>query len=161
VPNAAKLRAPTGRARTRLTLPGYGGYGTLPPCNIWKVPAVTKQLITVVDDDPGMLEAIERLLVAHGFDVEVFTSGGALQARRRLEDARCLILDVNIPGGPGIELRRRLANAGVSIPVIYITANDSESVRKDVLNSGCVAYLLKPFKAASLIEAIEQTQDAQ
>lgn len=122
---------------------------------------MTKRLIIVVDDNPGMLEAIERLLVANGFDVGVFTSRDALQARHRLEDARCLILDVNIPGGPGIELRRRLANAWVSIPVIYITANDSESAREDALNSGCVAYPLKPFKAAPLIEAIEQTQDTE
>ena len=104
-----------------------------------------------------MLEAIERLLGAHGFDVEVFASGDALRARGRLEDARCLILDVNIPGGSGIELRRRLASAGMSVPVIYITGNDSEIVRKDALASGCVAYLRKPFKAASLIEAIEKT----
>jgi FixJ family two-component response regulator len=73
-------------------------------------------MIIVVDDDPGILEAIERLLVAHGFDVEAFASGDALQARGRLEDARCLILDVNIPGGSGIELHRRLANAGKSVP---------------------------------------------
>jgi FixJ family two-component response regulator len=114
-------------------------------------------MIIVVDDDPGMLEAIERVLVAHGFDVEVFASGDALRARRGLEDARCLILDVNIPGGSGIELRRHLASAGMSVPVIYITGNDSDIVRKDALDSGCVAYLFKPFKAASLIEAIEKT----
>lgn len=122
---------------------------------------MTKQLIIVVDDDPGMLEAIERLLAAYGFGIEVFASGDALQARRKLEDARCLILDVNIPGGSGIELRRRLASAGISVPVIYITGNDSEVVRKDALDSGCVAYLLKPFKAASLIEAIRKTQDTE
>jgi len=118
---------------------------------------VTKQLIIVVDDDLGMQEAIERLLVAHGFNVEVFASGPALQARGRLEDARCLILDVTSPGGTGIELRRRLASAGMSVPVIYITGNDSEIVRKAALDSGCVAYLPKPFSAASLIEAIEKT----
>ena len=118
---------------------------------------MAKQLIIVVDHDPGMLEAIERLLVAHGFDVEVFTTGPALQARGKLQDARCLILDVNIPGGSGVELRRRLASAGMSVPVIFITGNDSEIVRKDALDSGCVAYLRKPFRAASLIEAIEKT----
>ena len=118
---------------------------------------MTKQLILVVDDDPGMREAIERLLVAHGFDVEVFASGDALQARCPLEDVQCLILDVNLPGDTGIELRRRLARSGLSVPVIYITGNDSEIVRKHALDSGCVAYLLKPFKAASLLEAIEKT----
>jgi FixJ family two-component response regulator len=102
-------------------------------------------------------QPVQPLKKAHGFDVEVFASGDALQARRGLEDARCLILDVNIPGGSGIELRRRLASAGMSAPVIYITGNHSESVRKDALDSGCVAYLLKPFKASSLIEAIEKT----
>jgi FixJ family two-component response regulator len=89
---------------------------------------VTKQVIIVVDDDLGMQEAIERLLVAHGFNVEVFASGPALQARGRLEDARCLILDVNIPGGTGIELRRRLASAGMSVPLytsLAMTASSS------------------------------------
>ena len=122
-----------------------------------KALAVTKQLIIVVDDDPGMLEAIKLLLGAHEFDVEGFASGDALRARGRLADARCLVLDVNIPGCSGIELRRRLASAGTSVPVIYITGNDSEIVRKDALDSGCVAYLRKPFRAASLIEAIEKT----
>jgi FixJ family two-component response regulator len=64
------------------------------------------------------------------------------------------ILDINLNGGSGIELRHRLKAAGISVPVIYIIGNDSPAVRMAALQSGCLAYLTKPFSAQSLTEPL-------
>jgi FixJ family two-component response regulator len=101
-----------------------------------------------------MLKGIERLLRAHGFDAELFYSVEDFQERANLREAICLVLDINLNGRSGIELRREIAIAGVSIPVIFITANDSDTTRKAAIEAGCVAYLAKPFPAKSLVEAI-------
>jgi FixJ family two-component response regulator len=72
------------------------------------------------------------------------------------EKALCVILDINLNDGSGIELRHRLKAAGVSVPVIYMTGNDSPAVRTAALQSGCIAYLTKPFSAKSLIEPLKR-----
>ena len=68
-----------------------------------------------------------------------------------------LVLDINLNKESGIELRHRLKAAGISLPVIYITANDNPAVRMAALESGCIAYLTKPFPAKSLIEPIAES----
>jgi DNA-binding response OmpR family regulator len=65
-------------------------------------------------------------------------------------------LDINLNDGSGIELRHRLNAAGISVPVIYMTANDNPAVRAAALQSGCLAYLTKPFSAISLIEPLKR-----
>lgn len=70
--------------------------------------------------------------------------------------ALCLILDINLSDGSGIELRHRLADQGVEIPVIYITGNDNPATRMAATASGCLAYLTKPFTANLLIQPIGQ-----
>jgi len=67
-----------------------------------------------------------------------------------------VVLDINLNNESGIELRHRLKAAGISLPVIYITANDSPAIRTAAVESGCIAYLTKPFQAKSLIEPIEK-----
>ena len=67
-----------------------------------------------------------------------------------------MVLDINLNNESGIELRHRLRAAGISLPVIYITANDSPAVRMAAIESGCIAYLIKPFGAKSLIEPIKK-----
>jgi FixJ family two-component response regulator len=74
--------------------------------------------------------------------------------------AICLVLDINLGDGSGIELRHRLSEAGVSVPVIYVTGNDSDATRMAAMASGCVAYLTKPFPAQSLIEPIKRAAAA-
>src|SRR5258705_9506803 len=71
------------------------------------------------------------------------------------EKAVCVILDINLNDGSGIELRHGLKAAGVSAPVIYITGNEDPAVRRAALDSGCVAFLKKPFSAQSLIEPLK------
>ena len=85
--------------------------------------------VFVVDDDPSMRTGIKRLLRVHGFHSTLFESASALLACGDFDKAFCFILDINLNGESGIELCGRLADRGVSLPVIYITGNDSEANR--------------------------------
>jgi FixJ family two-component response regulator len=115
----------------------------------------TRKLVLVVDDDQSILGAVERLLRVHGFDAEVFNTVESFLARPNLCGAACLVLDIHLNGMSGIELRRQLTVSGVDLPVIFITANDSEATRKTAMQAGCVAYLPKPFPTKLLMDAIE------
>ena len=116
----------------------------------------TRNIVLVVDDDLGMLKGLRRLLRHHGYDSVVFSSAEEFQNHDDFESACCLVLDINLNNESGIELRYRLRAAGISLPVIYITANDSPAVRIAAVESGCIAYLTKPFRAKSLIEPIDR-----
>jgi FixJ family two-component response regulator len=115
-----------------------------------------RRVVFVVDDDPGTLKGVRRLLREYGYDCMLFPSAEALQNHHDFEEALCIILDINLNDESGIELRYRLKAAGIPVPVIYITGNDSTTVRNAALESGCLAYLTKPFSAKSLIEPIER-----
>jgi FixJ family two-component response regulator len=117
---------------------------------------VANKAVFVVDDDPGTLRGVKRLLRQHGYDSVLFESAEAFENHNDVEQALCVILDINLNNESGIEVRRRLKAAGISVPVIYITANDNHTVRTAALESGCIAYLTKPFSAKSLIERLEQ-----
>ena len=115
-----------------------------------------QNIVLVVDDDPGMLRGVKRLLREHGYDGVLFPSAEAFQTHDNFEEVVCIILDINLNGESGIELRHRLKGAGNAVPVIYMTGNDNPAVRKAALESGCIAYLKKPFSAKSLIEPVEK-----
>jgi FixJ family two-component response regulator len=115
----------------------------------------TRPLVIVVDDDPSILRAVERVLQVHGYDTEVFDDVEGFLKRAHLAAATCLVLDVHLQHTSGIELRRQLTHSGHSVPVIFITAVESEARRKSALEAGCVAYLHKPFPSSLLIEAVE------
>ena len=119
-----------------------------------------RNLVFVVDDDPGTLKGVKRLLREHGYDSVLFPSAEAFENCDDFDAACCLILDINLNKDSGIELRHRLKAAGSSLPVIYITANDNPAVRMAALASGCIAYLTKPFSARSLLEPIEKVSAA-
>ncbi len=113
-----------------------------------------RNLVFVVDDDPGTLKGVKRLLREHGYDSVLFPSAEALQNHDDFDAACCVILDINLNKESGIDLRHRLKAAGISLPVIYMTGNDNPVVRAAALASGCIAYLTKPFAAKSLLEPI-------
>lgn len=112
--------------------------------------------IFVVEDDPSIRLSFERLLVQHGFATEMFDSVEDFQERADLARPQCLVLDIMLKNRSGIDLRRELTRAGVSIPVIFVTATDSDRIRQAAIDSGCVACLTKPFPAKSLIGAINK-----
>lgn len=111
--------------------------------------------ILIVDDNPSMLKGMKRLLREHGFNVTVFNSGAAL-CHADFDGAFCVILDIDLNNESGIDLRHQLADSGVELPVIFITGSDSDAKRSAAIESGCVAYLTKPFSARSLIEPVEK-----
>jgi len=115
-----------------------------------------RNLVLVVDDDHGILRSIKRLLRQHGYDTLLFPSADAFKNHKDFENVVCIILDINLNGGSGLTLRHRLKAAGISVPVIYITANDTTAVRVAALQSGCLAYLTKPFSSKSLIEPLKR-----
>jgi FixJ family two-component response regulator len=115
-----------------------------------------RKAVFVVDDDPSMLKGVSRLLRQYGFETVSFDTAKALRDHGDFGQAFCIVLDVNLSDGSGIELRHQLAKSGIALPVIYITGNDSHATRMAAMASGCVAYLTKPFTAQSLIEPIER-----
>jgi ActR/RegA family two-component response regulator len=116
----------------------------------------TRKPIIVVDDDTSMLRAIERALKIHGFDCVTFDNVDDFRTNANLDEAACVVLDINLAGASGIELRKELARAGRSVPVVFITGADSVGARSAALKAGCVGYLTKPFASALLMEAIEK-----
>ena len=112
--------------------------------------------VAVVDDDPGMLKGVERLLNAHGFGTAVFTSAEDFLDRGHQCKLNCLVLDVNLGGMSGIELRRELQASGSPLPVVFLTGVDDPATRTAAARAGCVAFLCKPFAGNLLIEAIEK-----
>jgi FixJ family two-component response regulator len=115
-----------------------------------------RNLVLVVDDDLGMLRAVKRLLRQHAYEPIVFSSAQAFKSHTDFERAACVILDINLNDGSGIELRHRLKADGVTVPVIYITGNEDPAVREAALKSGCVALFTKPFPAHELIEPLHR-----
>jgi len=115
-----------------------------------------RKLVLVVDDDPSMLKCVQRLLRHHAYEPLLFSSAQAFRSHVDFDRAACIILDINLPDGSGVELRHRLKADGVSVPVIYMTGNDYPAVRDAALASGCIAFLTKPFSAQSLLESLNE-----
>ena len=110
--------------------------------------------IAVIDDNPSLLKGLDRLLSAHGFRVQKFSSAESFLERFAECEADCLLLDIHLGGISGIDLQRRLTSSGTDLPVIFMTAIDNEATRQEAFDAGCVAYLRKPFLANLLIDAI-------
>ena len=115
-----------------------------------------KNIVIVVDDDPGMLKGVQRLLRQHAYEPIPFSSAQAFKSHTDFETAVCVILDINLSDGSGIDLRHHLKAVGLSVPVIYITGNDSQAVRAAAVASGCIAFLTKPFSVQELIEPLKK-----
>jgi FixJ family two-component response regulator len=113
-------------------------------------------LIIVVDDDPSVLKSVGRLLNANGFETRLFSSAEAYKAEAGATGVACLILDIQLGAVSGLDLQRELLGAGSPVPVIFITASDSEATRRSAVEVGCIACLPKPFTATSLMEAVNK-----
>ena len=103
-----------------------------------------------------MLQSIERLLKAYKFATATFSSAEAFLDEAASSVVQCLVLDIDLGGMSGIELRQRLTASGSNLPVIFISAVDDEMIRDMAMKSGCVAYLRKPFLGSALIGAINE-----
>ena len=115
---------------------------------------VAKPLVSVVDDDESVREATKGLLEARGYSAETFSGAEEFLQSGHVEDTRCLITDVRMPGMNGIELQRRLVASRREIPVIFITARQDERTRLQALRAGAYGFLSKPFSEEGLIQCL-------
>ena len=118
-------------------------------------------LISIVDDDESMREAIQSLLRSVGFRAKTFASGEQFLQSDQIENTACLILDVRMPGMSGLELQRRLMATQCRIPIVFVTAHGEEEARSRALQEGAVDFLLKPFSEEALLNAIQAALHAR
>ena len=113
--------------------------------------------VIVIDDDPSVLRGITRVLKMSGFDPVPFDCAESFENTKENEggipEACCLVLDIHLKGKSGLELKQAL---GDELPVIFITASDSDAIAIAAQEAGCVAFLRKPFPARSLIDPIRR-----
>ena len=113
-------------------------------------------LITVVDDDIWVRESLDSLIRSFGMDVRTFASAEEFLDSAHPRKADCLILDVRLPGMSGIELHKNLLSRRCNAPVVFITAHASDEVaRSKAASEWTIAYLLKPFSDAELLDAVQ------
>lgn len=115
-----------------------------------------KPLVSIVDDDETIRAATRYLVESFGYNVEAFESADAFLTSRRMPETCCLIADVQMPKTSGFELHRQLAEAGIQIPIIFITAFPTDTARNRALKAGAIAYVTKPFNGATLLEHIKK-----
>ena len=114
------------------------------------------KVIYVVDDDHDVLKSVGRLLKLRGFASRLFPSAEAFEAGVDTSEATCLILDIRLGETSGIELRYKLSRSSFPVPVVFITADDSDATRQSAVAAGCVAYLRKPFTSKALVDAVTE-----
>jgi FixJ family two-component response regulator len=119
-----------------------------------KAPAVPT--VFVIDDDGGMRQAIQDLVESVGLRAEVFATGEEFLKKPRTADPSCLVLDVRLPQMSGLEFQQKLAELGVRVPIIFITAHGDIPMSVRALKSGAVEFLTKPFRDQDLLDAIQQ-----
>ena len=111
-------------------------------------------LVSVVDDDESMREALPDLLRQFGFAAEAFASAEAFLASEFVSETNCLLLDVAMPGMSGPDLQQELTWRRQKIPIVFITAYGDASVLRPLLARGAVRCLVKPFSDAALLDAV-------
>jgi len=112
-------------------------------------------LVVVVDDDESIRESLPDLLQHMGCSVLVFASAEEFLASNCVDRTDCLLLDITMPGISGPDLHRMLTGAGKEVPIVYITANEDETIRARSLALGAVDCLFKPFTDSALQHALD------
>ena len=112
--------------------------------------------VFIIDDDKGMRQAIEDLVESVGLRAETFASGEEFLSRRHISGPSCLVLDVRLPQMSGLDFQRRLAETGMQIPIIFVTAHGDIPMSVRALKLGAVEFLTKPFRDQDLLDAIQQ-----
>ena len=115
----------------------------------------SKILVYVVDDDASARQALEMLLISANMEVQAFERAKDLLKCMRREDRACLIADIKMKGLDGLELQQKLAESAIKIPVIFLTALDSNETRQQVKQAGAVSYFRKPVDDQALLDTIQ------
>jgi len=118
-------------------------------------PSPDAPLVVIVDDDPSVRQSARRLLTSLGRRVEAYGSAEEFVASGRAKSTACLILDVRMPGTDGLGLQRLLADAGLAIPIVFITGRASDEEERRALDAGAIAFLRKPVDKDSLVRVLD------
>ena len=114
-----------------------------------------RALVAVVDDDESVRESLPDLLRELGFAVRAFASAEEFLASAFVDDTKCLILDVAMPGMSGPELQLELSRRRHAIPIVFVTAHRDERMRSRLLEAGAADLLFKPFSETALVQALD------
>ena len=112
--------------------------------------------VFIIDDDRGMRQAIHDLVESVGLRAESFATGEEFLGTKHIGRPSCLVLDVRLPQMSGLDFQRRLAEGGLRIPIIFVTAHGDIPMSVKALKSGAVEFLTKPFRDQDLLDAIQQ-----
>jgi FixJ family two-component response regulator len=115
--------------------------------------------VFVIDDDPQVRAAIQGMLKSVGLRSEAFATPQEFMRGQRPDGPSCLILDVRLRGANGLEFQRELADAGIRIPIIFITGHGDIPMSVRAMKSGAVEFLTKPFRDEDLLDAMRQALD--
>jgi FixJ family two-component response regulator len=113
-------------------------------------------VVFVVDDDLSIRDALTSLLRSVGLRVETFGSAREFLTRQPPDAPGCLVLDVRLPGLSGLDLQRELAEAQITMPIIFITGHGDIPMTVQAMKAGAVEFLTKPFRDQELLDAIAQ-----
>lgn len=111
-------------------------------------------IVYIVDDEPGMRKALRRLLSAEGFDARPLEKASEFLAAYRPEETACLILDVEMPELGGLDLQRALVDAGLLVPIIFLTGRGDIPMTVQAVKLGAVDFLTKPVNDTDLLRAV-------
>jgi len=113
-------------------------------------------LLSIVEDDQAVRDALQRMLQSHGFATAAFASAEQFLGRAKTDGTACLILDVRMPGMTGLALHDHLVSTGCRIPTILITASPTSGERRRAIESGVASYLAKPLSEQVLLDTIRE-----
>ena len=116
-------------------------------------------VVFIVDDDASVRRSIQDLLSSVALRSEAFATPQEFLASQRADCPGCLVLDVRLPGMSGLDFQRALTEAGVSLPIIFITGHGDVPMSVQAMKSGAVEFLMKPFRTQELLDAIQQALD--
>jgi FixJ family two-component response regulator len=116
--------------------------------------AAERPLLSVVDDDESVRESLPDLLREFGFAARAFSSAQEFLSSDYVDETRCLILDIAMPGMTGLDLQQELNRREQEIPIIFITGQKDECIRKQAFRQGAIKFLFKPFSDTALLDAV-------
>lgn len=114
--------------------------------------------VFAVDDDPGVLKALERVLRANDFAVEAFTSPAAFLERPRYDGIACLLLDLKMPGLTGLDVQGEMSRKGIPMPIIFLSAEGDVPSTARAMREGAIDFLVKPVDEQQLLDALERAR---
>jgi FixJ family two-component response regulator len=112
--------------------------------------------VIIIEDDARMRAAVQRLLRSVGLHAESYAAPQDFLRQKLPDGPSCLVLDVRLPGMSGLDVQRKLIEAGVEIPVIFVTGHGDVPMTVNAMKSGAVEFLTKPFRDQDLLDAIQQ-----